>query len=412
MNLYLFNDNDSAAVYGIGTYLKELTHAVKGSYIHVRIVHLHADRPKFEIEETDDVENWYIPEVRNQRTFDGPVNKIEDYFKSVIYLLKLYIMDTADLVFHFNFNLCQTLSKGLKEVFDCKTVATINFMKWGFELQGNLFRFHALKSKPEEHRTVHEQILYATDEYEGLLYKVVDKVIALTPNMKELLCSEYLLDVKKISVIPYGMKDINPVPGDTVEILQNKWHLSKKDSLIFFAGRLHPVKGLLFLIRAFRKVLDKIPDCRLIIAGSGLYEPFISEAKDICTKVSFAGLLEKEALYELYQIADVGVMPSLYESFGLVAAEMMMHGLPIVVTASLGLNEVVDESCGIKIPITEHPDRVEIDTELLAEKIIYLLRHPVEAKQMGQNGRKRYLEKYSLPVFRKNMLDFYHDISK
>jgi glycosyltransferase involved in cell wall biosynthesis len=64
-------------------------------------------------------------------------------------------------------------------------------------------------------------------------------------------------------------------------------------------------------------------------------------------KITFAGLLEKNELYELYHIADIGIAPSLFELFGYVAVEMMIHKLPIVVTATSGQNEVVDHTCGL-----------------------------------------------------------------
>jgi glycosyltransferase family 4 len=112
----------------------------------------------------------------------------------------------------------------------------------------------------------------------------------------------------------------------------------------------------------------------------------------------------------MYRIADVGVVPSLFEPFGYVPVEMMMHELPIVATATSGLNEVVDESCGLKVPLIVSPDNVEIDTSLLAQKIIYLLQNPKEAKRLGKNGRKRYLEKYSSEVFGKNMIAFYKSL--
>ena len=189
--------------------------------------------------------------------------------------------------------------------------------------------------------------------------------------------------------------------------LRQKWRIDKKELLILFAGRLHPVKGLTFLIRAFQKVLETLPDCRLMIAGSGNYDMYLREAKTVCTKIAFTGQLDKNELYELYQIADTGVIPSLFETFGYVAVEMMMHGLPVVSTATSGLNEAVDDACGLKVPIIAYPDRIEIDSDLLAEKILYQLQHPEEAKQMGQNGRKRYLEKYGSSVFKKNMTAFY-----
>jgi len=73
MNLYHFNATDSAATYGIGTYLKELTHALEAPGINIHIVHLHSIRHEFEIVKTDQVDHWYIPEVFNQNTFSGSI---------------------------------------------------------------------------------------------------------------------------------------------------------------------------------------------------------------------------------------------------------------------------------------------------------------------------------------------------
>ena len=420
MNLYLFNDNDSAAVYGIGTYLNELTQALHGAAdIHVHVVHLHSSRPKFEIEKTGKVENWHIPDVRYKSISQRSIQKMEDYFRNVVYLFQLHIKDTKDLIFHFNYNNCYDLAKELKAVFNCKTVAAVHFTKWQLQFNGNPNNLHTLKSKPKEQRNSLEQVIYTAYEYESFLYKEVDQVIVLSLYMQHILETEYQIDAAKISVIPNGLTEqgFQGIAGQArndkdIKNLRAKWNLSSKEKIILFAGRLDTVKGLVFLIKAFREVLEKYPDCRLMIAGSsGNYDTFFQEAKDICTKITFTGLLKKEDLYALYQIADAGIVPSLFETFGYVAVEMMMHGLPLVATATSGLNEVIDESCGLKIPLTVLPDKVEIDTNILAEKIVYLLQHPDEAKKMGQNGRKRYLKEYTSEVFRRNMLQFYTSLS-
>ena len=171
-----------------------------------------------------------------------------------------------------------------------------------------------------------------------------------------------------------------------------------------------PIKGLDFLIKAFRIVLFSFPQCRLVIAGEGDFFSYTKQSQDICSRITFTGFLDKKLLYEWYKIADIGVIPSLFEPFGYVAAEMMMQKLPLIVTATSGLNEVVDESCGLKVPIIVNEKKVEISPELLADKILYLLQHPVEAKQLGQNGRKRYLNEYSSEVFRRNMIQFYESL--
>ena len=184
----------------------------------------------------------------------------------------------------------------------------------------------------------------------------------------------------------------------------------EKERIILFVGRMEDIKGGHFLVRTFMMVLEDYPESRLMIIGDGNYDLFLRNAKPFFTKITFTGLLNKEDLYELYRLADVGVVPSLFEPFGYVPVEMMMHELPIIATATSGLNEVVDESCALKIPLIVSSDGVEIDVSLLAEKILYLLQNPEEAKRLGKNGRKRYLEKYSSEVFRENMLTFYKSL--
>jgi len=415
MNLYLFNDANNASTFGIGTYLNELTRALKGTGIHIHMVHLHAACQEFVIRpssRTDQVENWYIPEIQNQNTFDGPIRDVENYFRNVIYLLRIHIKDTTNLVFHFNYNLCHVLAKGLRDAFSCKTVTTVHFIKWALELQGNLQKLHALKSKPESQRNSFEELLYTTDEYESLLYQEVDRVIVLSQHNKDILCNEYQINPEKIAIIPNGLVDNHAGQTFDKAAIRRKWHIAENERLIIFAGRLQTAKGTLILIDTFRKVLEKMPDSRLLIAGSGDFESCIRVSKGISAKVTFTGLLEKDELHELYQIADVGVLPSFFETFGYVAVEMMMHGLPVVVTATSGLDEVVDEASGLKVPITEYSDRVKIDTDLLAEKIVYLLEHPEEAKRLGENGRKRYLENYTGDIFRRNMIRLYESLYK
>jgi len=409
LNLYLFNATDSAATYGIGTYLRELPQTLTGTDMKVHIVHLHSVRPEFEIVKTNQVENWFVPEVRGENTFSGEIQKLENYYRNVIYLLRLYIKDTEGLVFHFNFNHSYYLAKGLKSVFDCQTVCTVHLIKWALELQGNLTHLRALKVKSEDQRSPYEQILLDTDEYERMLYEEVDRVIALSHYTVNILLTEYHLDREKISVIPNGLADVDFQTLGSKDLLRKKRHVSEKELLILFVGRLHTVKGLMYLLMAFRKVLEVIPDCRLIIAGNGTFERYMSVCADICTHVTWTGLLDKNNLSEFYSIADIGVMPSLHEQCSYVAIEMMRHSLPIIGSTSTGLKEMIDEGeTGLHIPVTEHENRVEIDMSLLADKMLFLLQNPIERQRMGQNARKRYEEYYSKEKFRENMLHFYH----
>ena len=407
MNLYIFNETRRGAVYGVGTYIRELTDALKNSHINVCVINLMSDKPQIQMEEVDGVGHWYFPAPKSERRTMDYQKQRELYHYNVVYLLQLHIDDKKDLIFHLNFTTTYKFVESLRKSFDCKIVTTIHFTDWGFAIYDNLQPFRNILN--EEPADNFSENLKKTVEEEKLYYSKLDHAICVSFYLYEILCQDYRLKPANTTFIPNGLVDMVNTQVNR-SLLRKKWHLSGKEKIILFAGRMNEVKGLNYLIRAFREVLTRFPNCSMIIAGNGDYDTYLSGAKDICSKIIFTGFLENKKLYELYHLADVGVMPSLFEPFGYVAAEMMMHGLPIVTTATSGLNEVVDDTCGLKIPLIQTPDRVEIDTDLLAEKIICLLQHPVEAKKMGRNGRKRFLKEYSSEIFRKNMIQFYESL--
>lgn len=407
MNLYIFNQTRRGSLFGVGTYIRELTTALKGSDINVCVMNLISERPQIYTERVDGVDHWYFPlAIFDQRTTSNQ-EQWDLYYRNIVYLLKLHINDRKDLIFHFNFFECGKLAEELKNAFDCSIVAVTHFFDWGFTIYDNPGRLRYILK--DEHPDDIGKNLQKTFEEEKSYYSKVDHLICLSIYMKELLCQDYNIDITKISVIPNGLCDVANSPSDS-KLLRKKWNIASKEKIILFAGRIDEMKGITYLIKAFREVLKKKKDCRLILAGSGDYDKCFQESKEICSKITFTGLLEKQDLDELYQIANIGVIPSLFEPFGYVAVEMMMHKLPVVATATSGLNEVIDDTCGLKIPITVLPYNVEIDTTLLSDKILYLLEHPTKARQMGENGRKRFLETYSSEIFCKNILRIYKSI--
>lgn len=407
MNLFIFNENRRGTVFGIGTYIRELTLALKDSDIHISVVNLLSDQPQIHIEEKDGILYWHIPEpVSEYWSVDNKEQRML-YFSNLVYLLQLQIKDQTDLVFHLNYHRNNTFADRLRETFDCKIVSVAHFSDWGFSVFDNPQHLrNILNEEKLDSFSANVKSLFE-DEKED--YMKVDHLIVLSDYMREIICRDYNFTPQKVSVIPNGLSDVADTLTNPI-LLRKKWHIGLEEKIILFAGRVDEIKGINFLIKAFHKVMEVHSNSRLVIAGNGNYNKIFQETKSICTKVIFTGLLEKKDLYEMYRIADVGVVPSLFEPFGYVPVEMMMHELPIVATATSGLNEVVDESCGLKVPLIVSPDNVEIDTSLLAQKIIYLLQNPKEAKRLGKNGRKRYLEKYSSEVFGKNMIAFYKSL--
>jgi glycosyltransferase involved in cell wall biosynthesis len=90
---------------------------------------------------------------------------------------------------------------------------------------------------------------------------------------------------------------------------------------------------------------------------------------------------------------------------------MMMHGVPLIVSDSTGLNEMVEEGVsGLHVPVSEHPDKVELDAALLAEKMLFLLQNSEERERMGANARKRYETLYTSGIMGENMSNLYQSL--
>lgn len=408
MNLYIIRQKSRGSVFGVGTYVHELVTALKGSGIRIFLINILCDGMRVWQEEKDGVTQWYFPvPCSGQWDFlDREQRKL--YFHNLVYLFRVHIRDRKELVFHLNHYQNEDLATELREAFDCKVISVSHSSDWTTGIHDNPQRLRAiLKGNRED--VWSEDVRYAFEE-ERDDYGKMDRVICLSAYMSNLLSRDYGLDSTKIAIIPNGLSDRMTCRSINPKDLRKKWYISEEEQIILFAGRMDEIKGGHFLVKAFLKIQEACQESRLMVIGDGDYNSFLREARPVFTKITFTGLLDKKDLYELYCVAAVGVVPSLFEPFGYVPVEMMMHELPIVATATSGLNEVVDESCGLKVPLSVSDDKVEIDTDLLAEKIIYLLQNPEEARRLGCNGRKRYLEKYSSEVFGRNMLAFYRSL--
>ena len=404
MNLYIFNESGKAAVYGIGAYIRELTIALCNSDINICIVNLKSDKLQIHKEEINGIPNWYFPlPVSEKRT--GGYNK-ELYYQNIAYLLQLKIKDRRNLIFHLNYMDCKPLADSLKAVFNCRIIANIHYFEWCFALFGNVTRFRKILASKEINQ-FNKKIgeIYRKDKE---LFETVDHVICNSGSTRNLLTEYYQVEHNKITLI-YNCVSDSASDKDQIK-LRHKYHIPDVP-IIIFAGRLDDIKGLEYALRAFKIVLTSQQHCHFIIAGDGKFREYMQECEDIWTHITWTGLINRDKLYDLYAIADIGVMPSFHEQCSFVAIEMMMHGLPIIGSTSTGLKEmIIDGETGLHIPVIEYDDRAEIDTDLLAEKMLYLLQHPDERKRMGANARKRYETVYSAEIFRRNMLDFYRSL--
>lgn len=388
MNLYIINEKRLGAVYGIGTYIVELVTVLRSSGVNVFIVEINSEKLQFTSEKIDGIHYIYIPPPIQWNVEDR--DQWELYHRNIVYLLKFYINDSKDLIFHLNYTKKEKLAEELKKTFSCKIILTIHLLEPSFKLMDS------------------ETFVIEKSKWQRSL-DYVDHVICLSERTKKFIDECIGLDKGKTSLIKNGVADCEKI-SEKVS-LRNKYGVSDAP-IIIFAGRIDGMKGLKFVLRAFRLVLQALPKCKLIIAGNGDFNLHMQECEDIWMNVVWTGFVNKESLNDLYTIADIGVIPSFNEQCSYVVLEMMMHALPIVGTET-ALNDLIEDNIsGLYVPIYKRDETIEIDCCLLAEKMLFLLKNRVVASSLGENAREKYLNMYSERIFRDNMLKFYDNICK
>jgi glycogen(starch) synthase len=170
-----------------------------------------------------------------------------------------------------------------------------------------------------------------------------ERVIACSAYMREHIADIYSLEEKRIAVIPNGIDPSELVPVDDLDTLRSRF-AAPNERLVLLVGRLVYEKGFQLALEALPGLIERVGDVRFIVAGSGTAE---QELRDQATRLgldehgTFVGWIGDDVLHSLYRIADLTVVPSIYEPFGLVALEAMASGCPCLVADTGGLREVV-----------------------------------------------------------------------
>jgi glycogen synthase len=178
---------------------------------------------------------------------------------------------------------------------------------------------------------------------ERWMAKRADGVIVCSHYMRGHVADIYDIEESRVAVIPNGIdpRDLRPV--DDLQTLRLRF-AQPHERLVVLAGRLVYEKGFQLALDALPGVIENVGDVRFLVAGSGTHE---TELKEQARRLgldghgSFLGWIGDDALHSLYRIADLCVVPSIYEPFGLVALEAMASGCPCIVADTGGLREVV-----------------------------------------------------------------------
>jgi len=408
--IYIFNRKSKAAAYGVGTYIDNLIKILKSSKWEFELIYIYAEGDKITITEMDGYRQISIPYPTTESENDD-----EYYRRNIAYILKEFIPEDKhrENIFQLNYMTNSALIRELKKHFRCKVILVSHYTDWSFLLLGDYSRLKKLLQKPKkELKEAIEKAVVKEFREDVRMINRADCFVCVAQHTLDMFQESGNIQVEKAQVINNALKDVYiPLSEKEKTDLRKKYQLEEKTKVILFAGRLDEVKGIAYLIRAFQKAVITNQDARLLIAGDGNFNEWLKESADCWSKITFTGRIDKKKLYELYAIADMGIACSLHEEFGFVAIEMMMHALPVIVTKTGGLDEIVEDGIsGLKVPVRTLKGKRQVDVQCLAEKINYLLNNPLYAKELGKNGRKRFLEKYEWLLFKEKMLKLYSTI--
>jgi D-inositol-3-phosphate glycosyltransferase len=227
---------------------------------------------------------------------------------------------------------------------------------------------------------------------EGQIVHFTDALIAATPVEERQLIDLYAADLRHIHVISPGvdLEQFYPIPQAHAKA---RIRVCPERYMILFVGRIEPLKGIDNLLRAIALVVERRPELR-----AGLCVPIVGGDPDrVCLDdemvrlqdlreelgiedvVTFLGAKGQDMLQYYYSAAEMVVMPSDYESFGMVALEAMACGTPVIASDVGGLSHLVrHQRTGYRVPAR--------DPEALADKITRLLTHEGLRRRIGQRA--------------------------
>lgn len=207
-----------------------------------------------------------------------------------------------------------------------------------------------------------------------------DHVIAVSDLTKRIIVEKYGIHPDKVTVVHNGNSASQPLTESRFSTLTELKKSGKK--VVLFAGRITIQKGVDYFVHAAKKVLEYDKGVYFIVAGSGDMENQIialTAQLGISSHFLFTGYYTLEEQSSLFSLADVVVMPSVSEPFGIIPLESMSNGTPVIVSKQSGVAEVIT-----------HALKVDFwDTDEMANNILAVIHHPVLKETLRVEGLRQ-----------------------
>jgi glycogen(starch) synthase len=203
--------------------------------------------------------------------------------------------------------------------------------------------------------------------------QAADRVIAVSELTRRIVIGKYGIPAEKVVTVHNAVRF-----GESEEAVPER---AVKDKVVTFLGRITYQKGPDYFVEAAAKVLQRVPDVRFVMAGSGdLMNHVVRRVAQlgIADRFHFTGFLKGGEVQRMFRLSDVYVMPSVSEPFGISPLEAMRSGVPVIISRQSGVAEVLDYA--IKVNYW--------DVDALADAIYGLLTYPALGRMFASKGLK------------------------
>lgn len=355
---------------GLGTHVVGLTNSlIKNGYeVHL----ITAQDMKKDAEDVVEKEHLFVYRVK-------PIYSIEQNFIHWIGGLNLAMWDKAiEIGKKTTFDLVQAhdwlvgaAAISLKDQLNIPLIATIHATEHG--RNGGIYT--------EMQKFIHEK--------ERQLIQSADSLIVCSEYMQNEVMTIFEVEQSKINIIPNGIDSLQMEKASIAPL--EAFQLDNNKKIIFAMGRMVKEKGFGTLLEAARKLHKMRSDLYFVIAGVGPmydeYQKFI-ERNGLSECVRLIGYLHGEQKNAFYAHANIVVIPSSYEPFGIVALESLVFAIPTIVSHTGGLKGIIKNK---ETGLFMEPN----NAESLVENIEYLLENPTIGKGIGKNGQKLVSQLFS-----------------
>jgi glycosyltransferase involved in cell wall biosynthesis len=390
---------------GVGTHVMELSRGLGRAGHQVTVIAFTPGQATTLSE--SNVQVHMIPQRASDVERRSMVQSILDFNQDVVSHGRSLIADLGrrpDLINYHNWTTCPA-ARELGRMFGIPVLGTIHFL-----------------SEPTERwwgQTPDPEIV----KQEKAVFNEPDRFIIVSQSMSDIVQATHQVSAERVSVVYNGL-DLEPfmnplLKSEEVDKLRGTV-AAADEKIVLFAGRLSPQKGIAPLLASAAQVVAGYPKVVYLIVGEAdtremvpVIDGLFQQYPILQNKVKLLGKMPRTQLATLFQIADLVVIPSVYDTCPYMTVEAMAAGVPIVATRVGGLAEmIVHGETGLLVSVHASADgQHEVDVEQLAAAQLALLSDEALAKQMASAGQRRVISEYTLDRMVRATVQVYRQVT-